>query len=331
MTVQIDSWEHRLLAQAYAPLENRRRHDLLPLLDRAHDPAAYDHCRQITREHSRTFFLASALLPREQRRAMHALYAFCRVSDDLVDQNGPDRAEKLADWRQRSLHDHPHDGDPVCLAWADTRARFHIPRQYADQLLDGIATDLTPQRYETFADLTHYCYAVASTVGLMVMHVVGYTSKEAIPYAIKLGVALQITNILRDVGEDWRNGRLYLPQQELAAFGLSDADIAGGVVDDRWRAFMRFQIERARRLFAEALPGVALLGQSGRFAIGAAAELYQAILDDIEANDYDVFSRRAHTGEWQKITLLPGIWWRARFGKYAGQIKKNELNTDGHG
>lgn len=319
MTVQIDTWEHRLLAQAYAPLENRRRLEVLPALDRAHDPVAYRHCEQITREHSRTFFLAAALLPREQRRAMHALYAFCRVSDDLVDQNGADRAEKLDDWRQRSLQEHPQDGDPVCLAWADTRSRFNIPRQYADQLLDGIATDLTPHRYETFADLTHYCYAVASTVGLMVMHVVGYKGEEAIPYAIKLGVALQITNILRDVGEDWRNGRLYLPQQELAQYGLNDADIAAGVVDDRWRAFMRFQIERARRLFGEALPGVAMLGQSGRFAIGAAAELYQAILDDIEANDYDVFSRRAHTSERQKIALLPGIWWRARFGKYPGR------------
>lgn len=320
MTIQLDAWEQRLLAQAYAPLEGQwRAHTDPQSANRAGHDSAYRHCETITRQHSRTFYLAARLLPTDQRRAMHALYAFCRVSDDLVDQGGTDRAARLDDWRQRSLLDYPHDGDPVCLAWADTRARFHIPRQYADQLLDGIATDLTPHRYETFADLTHYCYAVASTVGLMVMHVVGYTSKEAIPNAIKLGVALQITNILRDVGEDGRNGRLYLPQQELADFGLSEADVAAGVVDDRWRAFMRFQIARARRLFAEALPGVAMLGQSGRFAIGAAAELYQAILDDIEANDYDVFTRRAHTSERQKLALLPGIWWRARFGNYPGR------------
>ena len=319
MTVQIDAWEHRLLAQAYAPLENRRRHEVLPSLDWAHDPAAYQQCERITREHSRTFFLASGLLPREQRRAMRALYAFCRVSDDLVDRNTSNRAEMLADWRQRSLSDRPAQDDLVAWAWADTRARFHIPRQYAEQLLDGVAGDLNHTRYASFADLAHYCYAVASTVGLMVMHIVGYAGKEAIPYAVKLGVALQITNILRDVGEDWRNGRLYLPLDELAAFGLSEADMAGAVVDDRWRAFMRFQIARARRLFAEALPGVAMLGQSGRFAIGAAAELYQAILDDIEANDYDVFTRRAHTSERQKLALLPGIWWRARFGNYPGR------------
>jgi phytoene synthase len=121
-----------------------------------------------------------------------------------------------------------------------------------------------------------------------------------------------MTNILRDVGEDWRNGRLYLPEAELAAYGLGDADIAAGVVDDRWREFMRFQIARTRQLFAEALPGVALLGGSSRFAVQAAAELYAAILDDIEAHDYDVFNRRARASDGRKLTLLPGIWRRSR-------------------
>jgi phytoene synthase len=133
-------------------------------------------------------------------------------------------------------------------------------------------------------------------------------------------VALQLTNILRDVAEDWQNGRLYLPLDELAAFGLAEADIAQGVVDNRWRAFMRFQIERARQLYTEALPGVAMLGKSGRFAVGAAAELYRAILEDIEAHDYDVFSRRAHLSDRKKLALLPGIWWRARFGKGRGKV-----------
>lgn len=316
MSLLFDSWENRLLAQAYAPLENFLRHEVELLTDQTQRQRAYHHCEAITREHSRTFFIASGLLRRDQKQAMRALYAFCRVSDDLVDRNHDDPAEKLADWRQRSLTGIPHDNDPVAWAWVDTRNRYQIPRQYAEQLLDGIATDLTQKRYETFDELAQYCYAVASTVGLMVMHIVGYSGKEAIPFAVKLGVALQMTNILRDVGEDWRNGRLYLPQAELAAFGLTEADIANGIVDDRWRAFIRFQIDRTRRLYAEALPGVAMLGSSGRFAVGAAAELYQAILNDIEANDYDVFSRRAHTRDRQKVALMPGIWWRARSGKY---------------
>jgi phytoene synthase len=149
------------------------------------------------------------------------------------------------------------------------------------------------------------------------MHIIGFEGAQAIPYAVKLGVALQLTNILRDVAEDWRNRRLYLPLDELSAFGLSEADIAAGVVDDRWRALMRFQIERSRRLYAEGMPGVSMLHSDGRLAIAAAAELYRAILCDIEAHDYDVFTRRAHVSGGGKVRRLPGIWWRARMGRYA--------------
>ncbi len=312
MTAQLEFWEHNLLAQAYAPLENRLRQSIELSASSAQTRRAYQLCRAITREHSRTFFIASSLMRAEHRRAIQALYAFCRVSDDIVDRNDGDRATDLRAWRQRSLVGYPPADDLVALAWTDTCARYHIPRQYAEQLLDGVASDLNPRRYATFAELSHYCYAVASTVGLMVMHIVGYAGHEAIPYAVKLGVALQMTNILRDVGEDWRNGRLYLPEVELAAYGLSDADVAAGVVDDRWRDFMRFQIARTRQLFAEALPGVALLGDGSRFAVQAAAELYAAILDDIEAHDYDVFNRRASASDGRKVALLPGIWRRAR-------------------
>lgn len=328
MTMQLDGWESSLLVQAYAPLESRLRHDAQLLADRAQSELAYHHCQTVTREHSHTFFVASALLPRPQRKAIRALYAFCRVSDDLVDRPGSHKEALLHDWRQRSLHGQPRADDPVAVAWADTRARYQIPRQYAEQLLDGIASDLVQTHYQSFADLAQYSYGVASTVGLMSMHIVGYSGKEAIPYAVKLGVALQLTNILRDVGEDWRNGRLYLPQEELAAFGLSVADVERGVVDERWRAFMRFQIERARRLYAEALPGIMFLHQQGRLAIAAAAELYRAILDEIEGNDYDVFSRRAHTTTRRKLAMLPGIWRRARFGGYspagAGKPQREE-------
>ena len=146
----------------------------------------------------------------------------------------------------------------------------------------------------------------------MSMHIIGYAGDEALPYAIKLGVALQMTNILRDVGDDWRINRVYLPQDELAAFGLNENDLATGRVTNRWRQFMRFQIDRNRRLYAESMPGIALLNHDGRFAIGAAAELYGGILDAIERADYDVFSKRAFVGTWGKLRMLPGIWWRSR-------------------
>jgi len=315
-SLNTQTWESRLLRLAYHALDGST-HSQPVARGREHLEQAYQHSTDITRHHSRTFYLASSLLPRAQRQAARALYAFCRVSDDLVDsQEETHRHQKLLQWRQESLADHPPIYNLVALAWADTRANFGIPRRYAEQLLDGITTDLVKTRYATFDELAQYCYGVASTVGLMTMHIVGYSGDEALPYAIKLGVALQLTNILRDVGEDWRNGRLYLPQEELEMFNLTEEDIAAGRNDERWHAFMNFQISRARRLYAEALPGVAMLGKSGRFAIGAAAELYQAILDDIEANNYDVFNYRAHTTGLEKLKMLPGIWQRARFNGY---------------
>jgi phytoene synthase len=192
--------------------------------------------------------------------------------------------------------------------------RFGIPVRYAEQLIEGVARDLEPGdvRYETFDELAAYCYGVASTVGLMAMHIVGFRGEEAVPYAVRLGVALQLTNILRDVGEDLAVGRIYLPMSELRSFGLSEADLQNHVVDERWQAFIRFQVQRNRRLYAEALPGVALLDPRGRFGIAAAAELYRGILDDIEAHEGRVFDRRAHIGTRSKLARLPGIWWRVR-------------------
>jgi phytoene synthase len=318
------SWEHRLFALAHEPLE----HSEPPLSLQADSEMlerAYRYCVAVTQKHSKTFYMASALMPPAKRRAVRALYAFCRVSDDLVDCPGPgqtsdDRLARLQDWRRQSLVDHAEaspqarNHDLVALAWADTRVRFNIPTRYAHQLIDGVARDVRTTRYATFDELAEYSYGVASTVGLMSMHITGFDGPAAIPYAVKLGVALQLTNILRDVGEDWANGRLYLPQDELNTYGLDEDDIAAGQIDDRWRALMRFQIERNRRLYDEALPGVHMLHTDGRFAIAAAGELYRGILEDIEANDYQVFARRAHVTRWGKLRRLPGIWWRVRNG-----------------
>jgi phytoene synthase len=218
----------------------------------------------------------------------------------------------LAEWQRHTLAPTRPINDLIAVAWADTRSRYQIPLRYAEQLIDGVARDLHQTRYQTFADLAPYAYGVASTVGLMSMHIIGFAGPEAIPYAVKLGVALQLTNILRDVGEDWQAGRMYLPQEELEAFGLSEEEFSAGQIDDRWRAFMRFQINRNRQLYAEAWPGIGLLHHDGRFAITAAASFYRAILDDIEAHDYNVFNRRAHLSTWSKLSRLPGIWWQSQ-------------------
>jgi 15-cis-phytoene synthase len=315
MTLQTYDWEAPLLSLAVGqkrPL-TPPQHPMTNL--QQHLDEAYQYCEQLTASHSKSFYLASRLLPLEKRRAIRALYAFCRTADDIVDaaEAGlpPDHTlQRLENWRQRSLNGRSPHEDPVALAWHDTCCTFHVPQLYAHQLIDGVARDLAQTRYQTFADLAAYSYGVASTVGLMSMHIVGFQNEAAIPYAIRLGVALQITNILRDVAEDWRRGRLYLPLDELHAFNLSEADIAAGRVTDDWRAFMQFQIERNRRLYTEAQPGIEMLSADGRIAIAAAADLYAAILNDIEAHDYDVFSRRAHVNRWGKARRIPALWWR---------------------
>ncbi len=314
---QVQTWEPHLLTLAHEAIHPHKLQ--LPRLVGDYDVLrkAYRHCDSLTAYHSRSFHLASSLLPAKKRQAVRALYAFCRVTDDIVDNNEAinDRATavyELQQWRSHAFAAEPPVNDPVAVAWSDTRARYHVPIRFAEQLLEGVARDLSQKRYETFADLATYSYGVASTVGLMSMHIIGFSGPEALPYAIKLGLALQMTNILRDVAEDWERGRLYLPLDELAEFGLTEGTINDGVVTERWREFMRFQIERNRRLYEEAWPGIGMLNSDGRFAIAAAAGLYQAILEDIERHDYDVFSRRAHIGTWGKLRRLPGLWLESR-------------------
>lgn len=314
--LQLQYWESPLLDLAHQALESEPFTQSHLVHEQKLLSSAYQYCETITRQNSKTFFMASSLLPKAKRRAAQALYAFCRISDDIVDRSTGNIQEQLQSWRQHVVHnsslpDVQSIEQAVNLAWSDTRRAYRIPLGYVEQLIDGLSLDFIQTRYQNFSELAKYCYGVACTVGLMSMHIVGYAGHEAIPYAIRLGVALQITNILRDVGEDWRAGRLYLPQDELDAFGLSEEDIDTGKVDNRWREFMRFQIQRARRLYADAMPGVGLLHRDGRFAIAAAGDLYSAILDQIERNDYDVFSRRASVSKWGKIRRLPGIWHRS--------------------
>lgn len=301
MSYQTYSWESNLLSRAMESDESVHLSEVTDI-GRLHN--AYTLCNNLTRHHSKSFYWASALLPFAKRQAIRALYAFCRLSDDIVDIGDNNKAHALALWRHKALAPHALPDDPVLLAWHDVRQRYRVPPRYMRQLLDGVARDLTPTHYATFADFADYAYGVASTVGLMSMYIIGYRSEEAIPYAIRLGVALQMTNVLRDVGADWQMGRLYLPQDELSAFGVSAETLAAGRVTPAWRELMRWQIARNRQLYAEAEPGIALLDPDGQFAIAAAARLYAAILQDIERNDYDVFSRRAFVSGWGKVRQL---------------------------
>jgi 15-cis-phytoene synthase len=272
--------------------------------------AALQTTDQVIRSHSKTFFLATALLPPAPRRAIRSLYAFCRSSDDLVDCADTTQQD-LDAWRLEASLPPESQSNPFLLSWALVRESYGIDRRYEHELLDGIEMDLNFRPYATWEDLQLYCYRVASTVGLLSMPIIGYAAggsfETAAPYAIQLGIALQLTNILRDVGEDAEHGRVYLPEEDLARFGLTTADIMARVYDQRFIRLMKFEISRARQLYAEALPGIAWLSPAARPAVGAAALLYRAILDQIEKIHYRVHTRRAYTSTLRKITMLPGI------------------------
>lgn len=274
--------------------------------------AAFAEAERLTRENSKTFHLATALLPTEAKHAIHSLYAFCRSTDDLVDKEGATLAE-VEEWRVQVALPAAVQLNPALSGWALTRERYAINPRYEAELIDGVALDLSKNRYATWMELERYCYLVASTVGLLSMPIIGLAESasfdEAAPLAIKLGIALQLTNILRDVGEDAGRGRVYLPQVDLARFGLTAEDVLNQVYDERFVELMKFEIKRARDLYYRALPGIALLAPAARPAVGAAALLYRAILDEIEALDYNVYQQRAHTSSWQKLLLLPGILW----------------------
>ena len=307
------NWEHQLLALAgNIPHTHNRPFFSYWAVDTSLRKA-YKQAEKITSQHSKSFYFASGLLPEEKRAAVRALYAFCRTVDDIVDET-PDaeRDCKLDYWRAMVEAASFEDNDLIAAAWADTLTRYHIPRHYALQLIDGVARDLSQVRYQTFEELATYCYGAASTVGLMSMYIVGFKSNEAIPYAIKLGVALQMTNILRDVGEDYRNGRLYLPREELAFYGIPESDIAPGRVTGNWRQFMKFQIDRTRQLYEASWEGVKMLEHEGQLAIGAASMFYEGILQEIEKNDYNVFSCRASLSTLRKVSQIPALWLKVK-------------------
>ncbi len=257
----------------------------------------YHACGDITRTHSKTFYLSSLFLSSAQRRAVWAVYAFCRTADDIVDRIAParERLDAIDAWERKLVG--AYDGraaDPIFVAFADAARRFAIPIQPALDLLRGARMDVTVRRYDTYDDLREYCYLVASTVGLLVMPILGTVSSEAIGYGVALGRAMQMTNILRDVGEDARMDRIYLPAEDLRRFGCHEQTVLAGIVDERFADLMRFEITRVRGMYAEAEPGIALLAPESRYTVRLALSLYRGILGRIEANGYDVFRRRAY-------------------------------------
>jgi 15-cis-phytoene synthase len=262
-------------------------------------------CAAIARSHGRSFFLASHCLPPDRRRAIHAIYAYCRIADDIADHSADATSAALAlDAWERQLAAPTH---PVAVAFAAARAQHGVPVAPAQDLITGVRMDLGPCRFATWDDLRHYCYHVAGTVGLMVAPILGCEDEAALPYAVDLGIAMQLTNILRDVGEDARRGRLYLPLDELAAFSCDPEAILCGRPRGRFRELLAFQVARARNLYVQARHGIPALSPAGRLTTLAASEFYATILRAIEERDYDVFGARAYVPNGRKLAALPSL------------------------
>jgi 15-cis-phytoene synthase len=288
---------------------------------------AYELCRQITAKYSKTFYLGTMLMSAAKRRAIWAIYVWCRRTDELVDGPGASMTtpETLDQWEQQLeavFAGHPQDDLDVALV--HTLQQFPLDIQPFRDMIAGQRMDLYRSRYETFDELRLYCYRVAGTVGLMSTAIMGTDTaprtapwdrpgdEQPIDKAIALGIANQLTNILRDVGEDARRGRIYIPLEDLARFNYTEQDLFKGVVDERWCDLMRFQIERARQFYTEAEAGISALSEDARWPVWSALMLYSHILDVIEHNGYDVFRQRAYVPGPQKLTLLPIALLRAR-------------------
>ncbi len=279
---------------------------------------SYETCRRLNAEHGKTYYLATLLLPPQKRPYVHALYGFARYADEIVDDlqstlSTEAKAELLASWGQHFLDDldRGHSDDPVCRAVVDTVTRWDIPREHFEAFLHSMTMDLTVTEYADFDALHEYVYGSAAVIGLQMVPILEPTSDAAYDYAQDLGVAFQLANFIRDVGEDLDRGRLYLPLSDLEQFGLTRADLERRVVDERVRALLQFEILRVRRLAEASRPGVALLAPSSRPCIDAARTLYIGITDAVEDIDYQVFSRRARVSVPRRLQVAAPAWLRA--------------------
>ena len=280
---------------------------------------AYEYCREITRRHAKSFYFAAKFLSKQKQQPIYALYALCRRVDDEVDEaevaSEPEAIAAVEKWK--TVLDEIYDDsksvsqpkkeegqNKILIAWKDLLKTYKIPQNLPLELMRGVLMDTHIRRYETFDELYVYCYRVASTVGLMSSEIFGYTQPKTLEYAEALGIAMQLTNILRDVKEDAAMDRIYLPLEDLRKFGVTEEQIFANRTDENFTRLMKYEIKRAREFYQKAEQGIPLLEKDTRFTVLLAARLYAKILDKIEKQNYDVFAARAHTTKLQKILAI---------------------------
>jgi phytoene synthase len=272
--------------------------------------ASYEECKRLNALHGKTYYLATLLLPKAKRPFVHALYGFARYADEIVDDlastlSDEEKAAELKTWGDKVLSGlkSGDSNDQVGRALIDTVARFDIPHEHFVAFLHSMSMDLTVTEYANYEALMEYVYGSAAVIGLEMVPILGALSAAAYEPAEKLGVAFQLANFIRDVGEDLDRGRVYLPQDELAQFGVDREMLEARKLTPEITAALKFQIERVRQLQREATPGILQLEPSSRPCIEAASELYCGIVDEVEAIGYDIFNKRAKTSTARRMRV----------------------------
>jgi 15-cis-phytoene synthase len=279
---------------------------------------SYEQCRKLNAQHGKTYYLATLLLPPEKRPYVHALYGFARYADEIVDDlsstlTDAQKAQWLDSWSQQFMQDltRGHSEDPICRAVVDTVLRWNIPFAHFEAFLKSMRMDLTVTEYQTYEDLYEYVYGSAAVIGLQMVSLLEPSSPEAYERAIDLGVAFQLANFIRDVGEDLERGRVYIPLKELAEHGVTRQDLEQRVVTPQIRAALEAQVRRVRMLEERSRPGIEMLAPTSRPCIEAARILYCGIVDAVEDIDYEVFTRRATVSRARRLTVAGRAWVRA--------------------
>lgn len=272
--------------------------------------STYEQCKSYTRSYAKSFYFSSFLLPKEKRNAAYAVYTFCRYADNIVDSaKNPASGDienafsNLKDFLEAVYSGSEFKGENFS-AFADTVRKYNIPKRYFEELIEGVCMDTKKQRYDTFAELENYCYKVASVVGLIMTEIFGYSHRAALPYAVYLGKAMQLTNILRDICEDYTMNRVYIPSEEMKYFEYSEEDIKNNTINENFIMMMRFNIDRAKAYYELASHGFPYLTNDGsRSTVVLMYKIYSGILNEIESYDYDIYSSRRFVSTSTKLKI----------------------------
>lgn len=275
-----------------------------------HIAIAFKYAREVTKSYAKSFYFANKLLPKEKQWETYGIYAYCRYVDNIVDRNRNRTASQLVDeieYVREELKIAYKSGEsehPALTAFVHVAMKKNIPLKYPNYLIDGVLMDLRKNRYKNFDELYKYCFGVASSVGLMMSYVLGISDVKALKYAEKLGVGMQLTNILRDIKEDAEDDRIYLPLNELEEYGLSEEDILLNKYSEKFKQFVDYQIDRANKYYNEAQYGIKMLDKDSRFAIYAASKIYQSIHNKINEVENNSFLGRVYVTRFEKILIL---------------------------